>query len=256
MTEQPDRPREEPVVNDRRRIDPETGRVRPPAAGGAGAAPEPGSGPGAAAGPDDAASVPGPDGAGQVPGEAPAAQGAGGPDAGAAGAAGSPDGAGDAGDAGSAGDADPLAQAQAEVLDLQDQVARRKADLYNVEQEYAAFVRRSRTEASGHRQAGVESVVESLFGVLDDVALARQHDDLTGPFASIADKLEQTLQQRFGLERFGAVGEEFDPTVHEALMSTDSAEVEVTTIDQVLQPGYRIGEKVVRAARVAVHSPA
>ncbi|MGC5614993.1 nucleotide exchange factor GrpE [Georgenia sp. Z1491] len=253
MTEQPDRPREEPVVNDRRRLDPETGRVRPPAGGPAAGGPQ------GQAVPDDAAAAPGAGapGAGGPAGEGAAAGG--GPAGGASDVpAGAPAGAPSGGPEGDqvAAEEDPLAVAQAEVLDLQDQLARRKADVYNVEQEYAAFVRRSRTEAAGHRQAGVESVVESLFGVLDDIALARSHDDLSGPFASIADKLEQTLQQRFSLERFGAVGEEFDPNVHEALMSSESAEVEVPTIDQVLQPGYRIGDKVVRAARVAVHSPA
>ncbi|MGO1174473.1 MAG: nucleotide exchange factor GrpE [Actinomycetaceae bacterium] len=230
MTEQEDRPREEPVVNDRRRIDPETGRVRRSA----------GPTDGVTGGVEDATATTGTDAGAQAPAPVDAATSL------------PQDGDVDGG----AGEDDPLARAQAEVLELQDQLARRKADVYNVEQEYAAFVRRSRTEAAGHRQAGVESVVESLLGVLDDIDLARQHGDLTGPFESIATKLEQTLRQRFAFERFGAAGEEFDPNLHDALMSTDSADVEVPTIDQVLQPGYRIGEKIVRAARVAVHSPA
>ena len=100
----------------------------------------------------------------------------------------------------------------------------------------------------------MESVVTALFGVLDDLALARQHGDLTGPFLSIADRLEQTLEQQFGVQRYGAAGEEFDPLVHEALMSAPSEDVTVDTIDQVLQPGYRMGEKVLRPARVSVHS--
>jgi molecular chaperone GrpE len=94
--------------------------------------------------------------------------------------------------------------------------------------------------------------------VLDDIHLARQHGDLeSGPFAAIADKLEATLG-RFGLSRFGQPGETFDPTVHEALMHTEAELAEgttATTVVQVLQPGYRSGERVLRAARVAVADP-
>ena len=99
----------------------------------------------------------------------------------------------------------------------------------------------------------------SLLPVLDDVHLARQHGDLEGgPFAAIADKLDLVLG-RHGLTRFGEVGEAFDPAVHEALMHTEAELAEgtsVTTVVQVLQPGYRAGERVLRAARVAVADPA
>ena len=89
-------------------------------------------------------------------------------------------------------------------------------------------------------------VLESLLPVMDDVHLARQHGDLeSGPFAAVADKLE-TILGRAGLERFGEVGEAFDPAVHEALMHVQAelaAGTDVTTVVQVLQPGYRVGER-------------
>jgi molecular chaperone GrpE len=88
--------------------------------------------------------------------------------------------------------------------------------------------------------------------VLDAIDLARQHGDLEdGPFASIADKLEAVLS-RYGLTRYGQAGDEFDPAVHEALMHAQSDDVQGPTVTQVLQPGYTVGEKVLRAARVAV----
>ena len=94
--------------------------------------------------------------------------------------------------------------------------------------------------------------------VLDDIQLAREHGDLAeGPFAAIADKLESSLA-RFGLQRFGAPGEAFDPAVHEALMHTQAQlddGVDVTTVTQVMQPGYKAGDRVLRAARVAVADP-
>ena len=92
--------------------------------------------------------------------------------------------------------------------------------------------------------------------VLDEVELARQHGDLTGTFETTATKLETLLADKFGLERFGEAGEAFDPQLHEALMAVDSTEVTEPSVAMVLQPGYRLGEKVVRAARVQVANPA
>ena len=172
-------------------------------------------------------------------------------------AQGSPEGA--AGQADAASDEaaeDPLAQAQAQAAQAADDLARARADLYNLQQEYQGFVRRSREGAASHRQAGAADVVEALIPVLDEIELARQHGDLTGTFETTAGKLESILAEKYSLERFGAVGEVFDPTLHEALMATESSEVTEPTIAAVLQPGYRLGERVVRAARVQVANPA
>ena len=111
------------------------------------------------------------------------------------------------------------------------------------------------------QERAAQSVIEALLPVLDDIHAAREHGDLEGgPFAAIADKLEAMLG-KFGLERYGAAGEEFDPMLHEALMHTawpQDGSVQPTgstTVIQVLQPGYRAGEQVLRAARVAVADP-
>jgi molecular chaperone GrpE len=137
--------------------------------------------------------------------------------------------------------------------------AERLNDLQRVQAEYVNYRRRVERDRDVARDLAVGSVLESLLPVLDDIHLARQHGDLDdGPFAAIADKLEATLA-RYGLERFGAVGEPFDPAVHEALMHTEAdlgEGVDVTTVTQVLQPGYRQGDRVIRAARVAVADPA
>jgi molecular chaperone GrpE len=136
--------------------------------------------------------------------------------------------------------------------------AERLADLQRVQAEYVNYRKRVERDRDVARDQAVGSVLESLLPVLDDLHLARQHGDLDGsPFAAIADKLEAVLA-RFGLERFGAVGEPFDPSVHEALMHTEAdlgEGVDVTTVTQVLQPGYRQGDRVLRAARVAVADP-
>lgn len=183
--------------------------------------------------------------------------------AGAAGEAGGSEKAEKAGEAEAAGSPESesselseLERARAEAAQAADDLARARADLYNLQQEYQGFVRRSREGAASHRQAGAADVVEALIPVLDEIELARQHGDLTGTFETTAGKLESILAEKYSLERFGAVGEVFDPTLHEALMATESSEVTEPTIAAVLQPGYRLGERVVRAARVQVANPA
>ena len=149
-----------------------------------------------------------------------------------------------------------LAKALERIAAVEDQLARANAELYNQGQEYANYVRRSKEAIPGHKTAGQDEVIESLISVLDDIAAARAHGDLEdGPFASIANKLEDTLKTRFELERYGAEGDDFDPALHDALMATTSADVDHPVIGQVLTSGYRRGDRVVRAAKVLVNNP-
>ena len=135
-----------------------------------------------------------------------------------------------------------------------EELQRSQAAYYNLEQQYSGFVKRSKADALAAHERGVHTIVEALIPVLDDIELARQHGDLTGPFVSIAEKLEGTLG-RFGVVRYGEAGEVFDPAVHEALMHSHSADVTESTVQMVLQPGYRTPDRVIRAARVAVVDP-
>ncbi|HEY2044488.1 MAG TPA: nucleotide exchange factor GrpE [Jatrophihabitans sp.] len=136
--------------------------------------------------------------------------------------------------------------------------AERLADLQRLQAEYANYRKRVERDRDLSRDLAIASVVESLLPVLDDIHLARQHGDLeSGPFVSIAEKLEATLA-RYGVERFGEPGTAFDPAVHDALMHVEEELAEgtdVTTVVGVLQPGYKIGDKVIRPARVSVADP-
>jgi len=131
-------------------------------------------------------------------------------------------------------------------------------DLQRLQAEYVNYKKRVDRDREMHRDLAVCNVVEVLLPVLDDIHLARQHGDLEGgPFAAIADKFDATLT-KIGVERFGQPGDPFDPTVHEALMHIEAelAEgTEGTTVVQVLQPGYRMGPRIIRVARVAVADP-
>lgn len=144
-------------------------------------------------------------------------------------------------------------------VDANEQLAaERLMDLQRLQAEYANYRKRMDRDRAAARELTIGSVVESLLPVLDDISLARQHGDLeSGPFASIAEKLETTLG-KYGVERFGEPGAAFDPAIHDALMHVEAELAEGTrgtTVVAVLQPGYKIGERIIRPARVSVADP-
>jgi molecular chaperone GrpE len=138
--------------------------------------------------------------------------------------------------------------------DTARQLAERTADLQRLQAEYANYRRRVERDREAVRETAVANVLTNLLPVLDDIGRARDHGELEGGFKSVGEALEQTVE-RLGLVRYGEPGDPFDPVVHEALTHTHSAEVSEPTCTQVFQPGYRIGERIVRPARVAVTDP-
>ena len=133
--------------------------------------------------------------------------------------------------------------------------AERLEDLQRLQAEYVNYRRRVDRDRLVARDQTVVAMVEAMLGVLDDIDSARKHGDLAdGPFAAIAEKLESSLS-RFGWERYGEPGEAFDPNLHEALMHSHRDDVTAPTVVEVLQTGHRVGDRIVRAARVAVAEP-
>lgn len=169
------------------------------------------------------------------------------PGSGAGPVPGSADGSGAEPDAGP-GSGDPLGDA----LGLAEQ---RLGDLLRERAEFVNYRRRVERDREVAGEQGRAAVLTALLPVLDDIDGARTHGDLVGPFASVADKLDGVLR-RLGLEPFGEPGDVFDPALHEALLQDGATQVDVPTCTQVLQRGYRSGERVLRPARVAVASPA
>lgn len=139
--------------------------------------------------------------------------------------------------------------------DVSADAAQHLEDLQRLNAEYAAYRRRSERERERAHENGMIKVTEALMPILDEVRLAREAGDVEGPFAKHVDRLFEALN-KLGIEQYGEVGEVFDPNVHEALMQQPSEEVEEPTVFLVMQPGYRMGERVLKAARVGVHVPA
>ena len=124
--------------------------------------------------------------------------------------------------------------------------------LQRVQAEYANYRKRVDRDRQLDQVRASAGLLAGLLPLLDDVDRARQHGDLTGGFKGVGEGLE-ALTVKLGLERFGEVGEPFDPNVHEAVMQAEADPAQaVATCAQVFQPGFRVSGLVLRPARVSV----
>lgn len=194
---------EEPIIRDKRRIDPETGDVREPKADGA---------------------------ADQAAPEADA------PDA-----------------------AEDLSEADQALLDQagKDLIAEMRSDMLRAQAELVNFRSRVERDRAANRDAVIAEVIRSLLPALDDLSRAESHGDLVegAPMTIVAQKLRGAFE-KYGLKQIGAKGEPFDPAFHEAVVQLPSPDVTTNTIADVIEPGYILGDRLVRPAKVAVSVPA
>jgi molecular chaperone GrpE len=138
---------------------------------------------------------------------------------------------------------------------LRTELAERTADLQRLQAEYANYRKRVDRDRAAVREHAVAGALTELLPVLDAIGQAREHGELSGGFKSVADTLQAALT-KLGLVSYGQRGDAFDPKIHEALTHSYSPDVTEDTCVEVLQPGYRVGERILRPARVAVAEPA
>ena len=131
-----------------------------------------------------------------------------------------------------------------------DQVAELTADLQRVQADFANYRKRALRDQETAAERAKAVVLSQLLPVIDDLDRARSHGDLeAGPLKSVADKLAAALTG-LGLAEFGAEGEEFDPSLHEAVQHEGDGSNPV--IGHVMRKGYRFGDQVLRHALVGV----
>ena len=135
-----------------------------------------------------------------------------------------------------------------------DEVAVLTSDLQRVQAEYANYRKRVDRDRITANEITTAIVLSELLPVLDDISRAEEHGELTGGFKAVADQL-QAITAKLGLSQFADVDVAFDPNIHEALMHATSPDVSETLVTQVLQPGFKFKERVIRPARVAVTDP-
>ena len=153
-------------------------------------------------------------------------------------------------------------QLDAELADLVDATgpiskeAELLADLQRLQAEFVNYKARVERDRDVSRNAAIAEVLRALLPALDDLARAEAHGDLDGsPFAAVATKL-RAAGDKFALKTFGAKGDKFDPEIHDALIQTPSSEVTENLVADVVEAGYMVGDRLLRAAKVAVFIPA
>ena len=146
---------------------------------------------------------------------------------------------------------DPLEVAKAEAQKYREQLLRTAADFDN-------FRKRSRRENEDSLRKGRESTVKELLPVFDNLERALSSADGAPDVKSVADGLRMVVRQfsttleKIGIKRIQSVGAAFDPSLHEAIQHVESTEHEAGVVAAEVQPGYMIGEHLLRAAMVVV----
>jgi molecular chaperone GrpE len=130
-------------------------------------------------------------------------------------------------------------------------------DLKRLQAEYANYRRRTEEQRLVEIQRAKGEAAKGLIPVLDDLGRAAQHGDLVEgtPFAVIAEKI-RTVVERLGVVAYGEAGEEFDPQQHEAIFQQPTPGAEKSTVLEVVEVGYRLGDVELRPAKVVVAVPA
>ncbi len=138
-----------------------------------------------------------------------------------------------------------------EPVAAQAQVAELTADLQRVSAEYANYRKRVDRDREAMNDLAAAAVVNELLPILDDLGRAKEHGEYEGALKSVGDQLE-AITTKLGLQVFGAVGDPFDPTIHEAMTHSDGGDLEVPQVSVVFAVGYTFRGRVLRPARVGV----
>jgi molecular chaperone GrpE len=150
-----------------------------------------------------------------------------------------------------AGAEEKLAEAQAESGRLREQLLRTAADFDN-------FRKRSRREADDAQRRGREQILKDLLPVFDNLERAAAHAESATDTKAVADGVRIVLKQfldtldRMGIKRIPTIGTPFDPSIHEAIQQIESTEQPAGVVIAEVQPGYQLGDYLIRAAMVVV----
>jgi molecular chaperone GrpE len=134
------------------------------------------------------------------------------------------------------------------LADMRNDLARAQAELVN-------FRKRVERDRAANRDSVVAEVIRTMLPAVDDLYRAEAHGDLAGSSLELVAQKLHAAFARYGLRSVGEKGEAFDPHLHEAVVQIPTAGVTVNTVADVIEPGYALGDRLLRAAKVAVAVP-
>ncbi len=140
-------------------------------------------------------------------------------------------------------------ETQARLVEEHDRLLRNAADFEN-------YKKRAQKEKDDLRKFGSESMLKDFLPIADNLDRALDHADSADPKTVIegvklVQKLFETTLQRFGVQIFSALGKQFDPNLHEAMMQIESDEPAGTVVQEMAK-GYKLHERLMRPAAVVV----
>ena len=152
---------------------------------------------------------------------------------------------------------DPVAALTKETADLKDRLLRTLAEMENLR-------RRTEREVADARAYGVTSFARDILAVADNMERALKalddeiRDKAEAGVKALLDGVELTerelikVMEKHGVKKIEPQGQKFDPNLHQAMLEIPDASVPAGTVVQIMQPGYTIGERVLRPALVGV----
>jgi len=142
-----------------------------------------------------------------------------------------------------------IIESQEEINDLKDKLARTQAEFLN-------YKNRTQKETLNLSELLTEGIIERFFPVLDDLDRIEEQGDLKKDpnLEKVNEKIREILKN-LKVSSYGSVGEKFDPTIHEAILSNETDKVQEPTINALASKGYKIGDKIIRPAKVVVDNP-
>jgi len=134
------------------------------------------------------------------------------------------------------------------LADMRNDLARAQAELVN-------FRKRVERDRAANRDAVIAEVIRTILPAVDDLDRAEAHGDLAGSSLELVAQKLHAAFARYGLRTVGVKGEAFDPNFHEAVVQLPTPGVTVNMVADVIEPGYALGDRLLRAAKVAVAVP-
>jgi molecular chaperone GrpE len=134
------------------------------------------------------------------------------------------------------------------LADMRNDLARAQAELVN-------FRKRVERDRAANRDSVIAEVIRTMLPAVDDLDRAEAHGDLAGSSLELVAQKLHAAFARYGLRSVGEKGEAFDPHLHEAVVQLPTEGVTVNTVADVIEPGYALGDRLLRAAKVAVAVP-
>ncbi len=156
-----------------------------------------------------------------------------------------------------------LLEDQKKVVEEKEQLLAEYEDLLKRKQaEFENYKKRAHKEAQEFKKYANVEIILDILNTIDDFERAiestkssRDFDALLEGIQLVERQLKGVLENKYGVKMIEAVGKEFDPTIHEAMMMEESEQYDADTVIEDFQKGYVMHDRIIRPSKVKVAKP-